>query len=280
MIIMPVYERPGYNPAEDPSVTGSPEKGYCRISFKDAVITTGEMNGYHDSDFYAVCWTGKGLTRVTYDTTRFAGGGSADSDISDENWAACQQWVAERLAEIRTKADQEQCREVKVGREVIVARGTSRQKAKRGTQGVCLDMREYMSRYGTWSNGTRVMIGYGTTTPNYTLTLMQDGGALLTSPYREGFGYHARALDSGAKWDKPNKRWIFSKGVDMEALDALCEDQFGVRWEHTVWVNKDNVDVVEPERYLQRPGGYPVEPEKVTAYTCRAFTGRGGYPVM
>ena len=47
--------------------------------YKGCVISLWERNGYNDSDFYASVWDEetKSIKEYEYDTTRFAGGGSA-----------------------------------------------------------------------------------------------------------------------------------------------------------------------------------------------------------
>lgn len=44
--------------------------GYLCYSHTGRVLSTGERNGYHDSDFYARVWTGERIESVDYATTR------------------------------------------------------------------------------------------------------------------------------------------------------------------------------------------------------------------
>lgn len=60
--------------------------GESAAQYVGCVLDTFEHNGYHDSDFYAVCWDeelGKVVT-VEYDTTRCGGCGRADIDATEE----------------------------------------------------------------------------------------------------------------------------------------------------------------------------------------------------
>lgn len=63
-----------------------------------AVLDRYERNGYNDSDFYAIVWDGENARVIEYDTTRFAGGGSAQVDATDEVQAAARAWFIERAA--------------------------------------------------------------------------------------------------------------------------------------------------------------------------------------
>lgn len=62
------------------------------------VLRTWERNGYHDSDFYATIWDEErdGPREVEYDTTRFAGGGNATVDATDEVKEKYQAWQREQ----------------------------------------------------------------------------------------------------------------------------------------------------------------------------------------
>ena len=60
--------------------------GACEPAYVGCVLDTYEHNGYHDSDFYAVCWdeNSQKIVEVEYDTTRCGGGGTATIDATDE----------------------------------------------------------------------------------------------------------------------------------------------------------------------------------------------------
>lgn len=60
-----------------------------------AVIATRERNFYDDSDFYAIIWNEEKqrLEHCEYDTTRFAGGGTATVDCTPANLAKAYAWA-------------------------------------------------------------------------------------------------------------------------------------------------------------------------------------------
>lgn len=64
------------------------------VQYEGCVLDTYEHNGYHDSDFYAVCWDQKKKTIVDieYDTTRCGGGGWAKVDATDEIIREAYRW--------------------------------------------------------------------------------------------------------------------------------------------------------------------------------------------
>lgn len=72
------------------------------ITFEGATLDTFERNGYDDSDFFAIAWDAEaGKTSVTmYDTTRFAGGGHATVDATEEVQAAARAYLASKTAEL------------------------------------------------------------------------------------------------------------------------------------------------------------------------------------
>lgn len=69
---------------------------HYRKVFEGATLSLREANGYNDSDFYALVWNAeKGAPEeINYDTTRFAGGGSAFVDATDEVKAAYAAYLA------------------------------------------------------------------------------------------------------------------------------------------------------------------------------------------
>jgi len=76
------------------------------ILFKNRVLFVKEKNGYHDSDFSAVCWDDeKGLpTTVRFHTTRGASTGWAIEDAPKEIWdkyKLVQHRASERWAKIK-----------------------------------------------------------------------------------------------------------------------------------------------------------------------------------
>lgn len=60
--------------------------GQPEVRYEGCVLDTYERNGYHDSDWYAVCWDEEKqkLVEVEYDTTRAGGGGWARIDATEE----------------------------------------------------------------------------------------------------------------------------------------------------------------------------------------------------
>lgn len=57
-----------------------------KVTFEGAVLTTRERNWHDDSDFYAVVWNDekKEIANIEYDSTRYAGGGTAWADATPE----------------------------------------------------------------------------------------------------------------------------------------------------------------------------------------------------
>jgi hypothetical protein len=275
------YYREAYDPAEDPrchlgttSVYGNKEvPQWYRTTYEGAVIATGEINQRDDSDFYAVVWDGEKLQRVTYDTTRFAGGGSAIVDVTPENFKAVQEYTARLISAARIRKDIEQSKEVKIGRQAIVARGTNRQKAKPGTVGEVLDIDVRKSLYGTWTQSVRVQLGYGEKgSVPYTLTTADDK-VILSSPYNPYFPRKARSI--GGDWNKSDKVWEFPVDVDMALLQGFLDEYYPASYTNRVWVNMDNVDVVDPDQYRALTDDYTYDPNDVTLHTTRAVTGVG-----
>jgi hypothetical protein len=97
------------------------------------VLDTFERNGYHDSDFYAVCWdeAKSQVVTIEYDTTRCGGGGTAEIDATEDVLAKAYRYYKgvarhlfdtienERLAKKIAKGD-----EVEVIRARKIAKGT------------------------------------------------------------------------------------------------------------------------------------------------------------
>lgn len=105
------------------------------IEYEGAVLAKGEMNGYHDSDFYAIVYdvVEDRLRKVTYDTTRFAGGGHAVIDATEETKAKAEK-VLERIFLSSMKyADEQQATKPLCDRLVTVVKG---KKVAPGTVGM------------------------------------------------------------------------------------------------------------------------------------------------
>jgi hypothetical protein len=94
-------------------------------SYKGAVLTTREENGYDDSDFYAVVWDeAEGRTkRVDYNTTRFAGGGTADIDATPEVIEKASEYVKSWAIKELTEFDEVEAEEPTAGKKVKVVKG-------------------------------------------------------------------------------------------------------------------------------------------------------------
>jgi hypothetical protein len=102
--------------------------------FVGAVLCTREENYHDDSDFYAVCWDDKKscLVREDYATTRFAGGGSASVDATDEVKAKASAWLKDQLLPQVKAWNETQAQEPAKGKTVKVVKG---RKIPHGTTG-------------------------------------------------------------------------------------------------------------------------------------------------
>lgn len=67
-------------------ITEKNPDGTYTVTYQGAVLADREMNGYDDSDFYALCWDAdkQDVVRITYASTRYAGGGRCTVDADDE----------------------------------------------------------------------------------------------------------------------------------------------------------------------------------------------------
>ncbi len=104
-------------------------------SYKGAVLMEYENNGYHDSDFYAVVWTGEDLKTIQFATTR-GGCGKAfatKADATPETWKAVGDFCKSRMISIIENNAQVQAREITKGKKVRVFKG---RKVKIGTEGI------------------------------------------------------------------------------------------------------------------------------------------------
>lgn len=100
--------------------------------FVGAVFATRERNFYHDSDFYAVVWDGEKITSYEYATTRFAGGGFASVDATDEVKAAATAYLEKWIYGGLVAANETNARTPEKGRTVEVVKG---RKVAKGTTG-------------------------------------------------------------------------------------------------------------------------------------------------
>lgn len=105
------------------------------VSYEGCVLRLGEINGYDDSDFYAVVWdAASGSTKtITYATTRgYTYDNHASVDATPETWAA---FFAHYVAGFRffsANRAWKQATTVERGKQVRVTRG---RKVKPGTEG-------------------------------------------------------------------------------------------------------------------------------------------------
>ena len=104
-------------------------------SYTGAVLMEYENNGYHDSDFFAVVWTGAELKTIQFATTR-AGCGKAFAtkvDATPETWAKVGEFCKSHMIDILESDAQAKAREISKGKRVRVMKG---RKVKPGTEGV------------------------------------------------------------------------------------------------------------------------------------------------
>jgi len=113
-------------------------KGTFEVTFEGAVLATGEVNGYDDSDFYAEVWneTTGTVHRVTYATTRgWTYANSASVDATPEVREKAAKFFAARNLEGRiAKAKAEAATPAK-GKTVTVVKG---RKVPKGTTGTVI----------------------------------------------------------------------------------------------------------------------------------------------
>lgn len=126
--------------------------------FPGAVITTRERNFHDDSDFYALVWDGEKLTNVEYDTTRYAGGGSATVDATPEVIATANAWAYKTLRRVAWKGYVERLRKPRKGDVVEVVRG---RKLPVGTRGKLFWLGEAKTYggYSAWSKKSSTRVG-------------------------------------------------------------------------------------------------------------------------
>lgn len=124
---------------------------YMETTHKGLVLSTGEYNGYDDSDFFAVVWnpvTGT-TSRVEYATTRgWTYPNSAVVDATDEVKAAYAAYCEKARKEYAAKKAAEEAAKPAKGKTLKVVKG---RKVPVGTTGVCIWI-------GAGHYGTRVGI--------------------------------------------------------------------------------------------------------------------------
>jgi len=227
-----------------------------RTEYEGCVLDEGEINGYDDSDFYAVVYDRESdsVKRVTYASTRYAGGGRCTIDATPEAQTLAAEALRRRLFAEWKAHNEDQARVPTEGREVCFVKGRptvkladgSRMKVPLGTVGTVQQRQERRSQYGTWSYGFRLAVAVSSeTTPAY--DLREDGDKLrLVSPYDPNFPRKARALDGD--WDRNAREWVFDAARKDEVV-ALANACYPPTPTKVCWTNADNVEVMDPERY-------------------------------
>ena len=119
------------------------------VQYEGYTFQLREKNGYHDSDFYAVCWNKETNTLDTpvYATTRFGGGGWATVDATDETKKEVLNIYIKLYSDDKAKYIQEQWKKnykINKGDLVTVVKGT---KVPKGIEGTIFWMKQ--SPYGT-----------------------------------------------------------------------------------------------------------------------------------
>lgn len=127
------------------------------VQYAGCVLDTYEHNGYHDSDWYAVCWDEdkQKVVEVEYDTTRCGSGGKAEIDATDDILAKVYRHyfkIGKDLFDSRTNI--EQAKSFDRGDTIVVVRG---RKIPKGTKGKVFWIGNSYNRFN-YQNETRVGI--------------------------------------------------------------------------------------------------------------------------
>lgn len=132
-------------------IYGKPE-----LQYEGCVLSTYEHNGYHDSDFYAICWDEdkQEVVHVEYDTTRCGGGGWAKVDATPDVLRKVYRHTMD-IARMNfdSRSNQAQAKAVRKGDMVEVVRG---RKVPKGTIG---EVFWIGTRYNTYSRTTEDRVG-------------------------------------------------------------------------------------------------------------------------
>lgn len=134
--------------------------GDDKARYVGCVIDTYEHNGYHDSDFYAVCWDeelGKVVT-IEYDTTRFGGYGSATVDATEDVLAKVYRYYKKGATKSFDEHDNEYLAKIiHKGDDVVVVRG---RKVAKGSIGKVFWIGDCYNQF-SYRNETRVGLVIG-----------------------------------------------------------------------------------------------------------------------
>jgi hypothetical protein len=122
------------------------------VTYAGCVFNIWERNGYNDSDFYADCFnpeTGK-IDTIEYDTTRCGGCGSAEVDITEENYRSYLRNGYNRMLQEFIGTVRRNEKTVGKGKKVVVVKG---RKVPKGTTGECFWIgNANFDRYKRWWN--------------------------------------------------------------------------------------------------------------------------------
>jgi hypothetical protein len=132
------------------------EEDVFLVEYEGAVLGKFERNGYDDSDFLAVVWTGEVVTTVEYATTRgWTYYNGATVDATDEVKALAAEWMAATGIDRYRREDVAAALDVAVGKRVRVTKG---RKVPVGTEGtICWLGDDNYSRCYYNNNGGRAL---------------------------------------------------------------------------------------------------------------------------
>jgi len=154
-----------------------PREGCIAIAYlyEGCVFDLRERNGYHDSDFYAVVWDEgeQCIKNYEYDTTRYAGGGWANVDATEEVRRKADEWLVNWAYRNNKLADERQAKAVERGKLVRVVAG---RKVPTGTEGKVFWMQDMnFDPYGR-RHGRRTKIGLTLDGEKETVDAVSRGG--------------------------------------------------------------------------------------------------------
>ena len=130
--------------------------GKTEPEYVGCVLSTYELNGYNDSDWYAVCWDREQqkLVEVEYDTTRAGGGGRAEIDATPEVLREVYRWYKRMGREhFDCCTNPSNAKKVQKGDTIKVVRG---RKVPKGTQGLVF---WEGTRYNPYSHTDEARVG-------------------------------------------------------------------------------------------------------------------------
>jgi hypothetical protein len=184
-----------------PALPGWPDmRGTFDVSFTGAVLSTGERNGYSDSDFFATVWDDASGTvkTIDYATTRgWTYANSASVDATPEVREKAAKFFAARNLEARLAKAAEAAATPAKGKTVTVVKG---RKVPKGTTGIVI-----------WVGGGK----YFGPTPRYKSSTWSTKGAL-----RVGL----KDADGTVHWTAASNVVVVNPAApDVEALTKLAD---------------------------------------------------------